>query len=265
MTEIMYEVNSAWIGLALFVAMVAAVELGYRNGKARARATSDVSREHINGIQATFLGILALLLGFTLSLALQRFDSRSEAVVDEANAIGTAYLRTDLLPDSLRAEGRRLIGDYVDLRVQASSLSVVERAERPRLVEAQTKAQSALWALARRGVEADPNAYVPTLFVEAVNALIDSQGRREAALQRHVPEVVLGLLGMTLLMSGWVVGFAAGAAGHRPSMVGYLMVLLIVVLVFMILDLDRPRRGLIQVSQQSMLDLQASIRAARPH
>lgn len=264
MTEFLYEVNSAWIAAVLLAAMVAAVELGYRIGATRARSTNEVSREHINGIQATFLGILALLLGFTLSLALQRFDSRSEAVVDEANAIGTAFLRTDLLSDALRAEGRRLVGDYVDLRVQASALSVVEHTERARVAEAQTRAQAALWALARRGVEADPNAYVPTLFIEAVNTLIDSQGRREAALQRHVPEVVLGLLGATLLMSGWVVGFAAGAAGHRPSLVGHLMVMLIVVLVFMILDLDRPQRGLIRVSQQSLLDLQASIHAARP-
>ncbi|MFO1337013.1 MAG: hypothetical protein U1F53_02060 [Burkholderiaceae bacterium] len=264
MTEFLYEVNSAWIAVGLFATMVAAVELGHRIGAARAPSTSEASKEHIQGIQATFLGILALLLGFTLSLALQRFDSRSEAVVDEANAIGTAYLRADLLPEGLRGEGRRLIGGYVDLRVRASDLSAVEHAERQRLGEAQSRAQAALWALARRGVEADPNAYVPTLFAEAVNALVDSQGRREAALQRHVPEVVLVLLGATLLMSGWVVGYAAGVAGHRPSMVGYLMVLLIVVTVFMVLDLDRPRRGLILVSQQSMLDLQAGIRAAAP-
>ena len=81
--------------------MVATVELGYRNGKARARTTSDVSREHINGIQATFLGILALLLGFTLSLALQRFDSRSEAeILADAQARiarlgGAEYLRAN--------------------------------------------------------------------------------------------------------------------------------------------------------------------------
>ncbi len=264
MAEFLYEISSAWVAAALLVTMVVAIELGYRPGTLRARATTEASKEHINGIQATILGILALLLGFTLSLALQRFDSRSEAVVDEANAIGTAYLRVDLLPADLRGQGRQLVGDYVDLRVRASSLSVVERAERPALVQAQSQAQAALWALARRAVEVDPNAYVPTLFVEAVNALIDSQGRREAALQRHVPEVVLGLLGVTLLMSCWVVGFAAGVAGHRPSLVGYLMVALIVVLVFMILDLDRPRRGLIQVSQQSMLELQSGIRAARP-
>jgi uncharacterized membrane protein (Fun14 family) len=79
-----------------------------------------------------------------------------------------------------------------------------------------------------------------------------------------VPELVLLLLYATFLMAGAIVGYASGVAGHRPSFASYIMVALIVVLVFMILDLDRPRRGLIQVSQKSLVDLQASIRAPSP-
>jgi uncharacterized membrane protein (Fun14 family) len=101
------------------------------------------------------------------------------------------------------------------------------------------------------------------LFIQALNELIDSYGRRDAALGRHVPELVLFLLYGTFLMTGGVVGFAAGVAGHRASIVTYILVILIVVLTFIIVDLDRPRRGLIQVSQSSLIDLGAAIDAAQ--
>ena len=88
--------------------------------------TDDDSKTHINATQSSTLGILALLLAFTFSLSLQRFDTRSDAMVDEANAIGTAYLRAQMLPAPLRDETRALLREYVDVRVKAGTLSVVE-------------------------------------------------------------------------------------------------------------------------------------------
>lgn len=259
MMEALYDINSGLVAVALFVTMIAAMEGGYRLGRRRQSVASAELREHINGIQASMLGILALLLGFTFSLALQRFDSRSEAVVDEANAIGTAYLRIQLLPTQMRPDAVRQMSDYVDLRVESGLRSSAALGDRARDAARAQTLQSGLWDGARRGIEFDPNIYAPALYVEAVNGMIDSYGRRDASLNRHVPEVVLLLLYATFIAAGLVVGFAAGIAGHRPSRASHVMVLLIVVLVFIIIDLDRPRRGLIQVSQQSMLDLQGQI------
>lgn len=263
MTEMLYDIHSLVITGGLLVAMSASLEAGYRLGRRR-RAADDVSpKDHIGTIQGAILGILALLLGFTFSLSLQRFDSRSEAVVDEANAIGTAWLRASLLPSPLREDANRLFTEYIDLRIRAGQLALVKQSERRALLDAAGRSQAALWDLARRAVaSAEPQARAPALFVEAVNDMIDSFGRRDAALRRHVPEIVLLLLFGTFLMAGGTVGFAAGTAGHRPSLVSHVMVVLIVVLVFIILDLDRPRRGLIQVSQQSLLDLQTSMRGS---
>jgi Protein of unknown function (DUF4239) len=261
MGEFLYDINSGLIAFVLFVSMAVAIELGYRIGGRRKSVVNEAAKEHINGIQGSILGILALLLGFTFSLALQRFDSRSEGVVDEANAIGTAYLRVQLLPTALRKDIQLRLRDYVDLRVQEGSMTLSASAERDALLAKTASQQTVLWADARKGIEVDPNIYAPALFVESVNQLIDSYGKRIAALNRHVPEVVLLLLYATFLMAGGIVGFSSGIAGHRPSLVSYLMVALIVVLVFIILDLDRPRRGLIQVSQASMVALQTAIRA----
>jgi hypothetical protein len=107
MNEFLYDINSSLIACVLFISMVLAVELGYRVGLRKSHATNDAAEEHVNGIQASILGIPALLLGFTFSLSLQRFDTRSDAVVNERNAIGTAYLRAQLLPAPLNVDAQK--------------------------------------------------------------------------------------------------------------------------------------------------------------
>lgn len=260
MPEFMYDVRSSVIAAILLVSMIALVEVGYRLGLRKQAGVSEDSKSHINAIQGSMLGILALLLGFTFSLSLQRYDSRSAAVVEEANAIGTAWLRTQLLPAALRDEVQATMHEYTDVRVQATSISQVERATLSTLRARTLALQDRLWDQARRAVELDPNPVRTGLYVQALNAVIDQFGTRDAALNRHVPEVVLLLLYVTFLMAGAIVGLACGVAGHRPSAVSYIMIALIVVLVFIILDLDRPRRGVIEVSQRSLVELQLSMR-----
>lgn len=262
MKELMYDINTGLIAAVLLVVVLAAIEAGFRVGRrSKGPATDDDSKQHINATQSSTLGILALLLAFTFSLSLQRFDTRSEAMVDEANAIGTAYLRAQLLPPPLGDETRSLLREYVDVRVETGSLSIVDEERWSALMARAGSLQNALWDHARRAAEINPSPVPSGLFVQATNDLIDSFGRRDAALNRHVPEVVLFLLLGTFLITGAIVGFSGGIVGHRPPLVTFAMVVLIVVLVFVILDLDRPRRGLIVVSEKNLLDLQASMKA----
>jgi hypothetical protein len=127
--ELLYDTDSALIAAVLFVSVAAAIEIGLRVGRRLSVPANEAVKEHINGIQAAMLGILALRLGFTFSLARQRYDSRSEAVVDEANAIGTARLRTQLLPATLRGEAQALLRNYSGARVQASTLTLADHAQ----------------------------------------------------------------------------------------------------------------------------------------
>lgn len=159
MKELLYDTDSALIAAVLFVSMAVAIEIGLRVGRLRSVPTHDAAKEHINGIQSAILGILALLLGFTFSLSLQRYDSRSEAVVDEANAIGTAWLRTQLLPAALRGEAQALLREYTGTRVQASTLTLADHAQLDALMARAAQQQTALWSLARRALELDPNSY----------------------------------------------------------------------------------------------------------
>ena len=255
----MYDIHSGLIAVALFISMALAIEVGFRFGLRAQPSANEASKAHINAIQSSILGILALLLGFTFSLSLQRFDSRSEAMVDEANAIGTAYLRAQLLPPAVRGKVQTLLREYVDLRVQASRISVVHQEARGALMAKISQLHKQLWLNAKQAAELDASAVKTGMFIQSLNDLIDSFGKHDAVLNRHVPEVVLLLLYGTFLMAGAIVGFSSGVAGHRPSLVSYILVLLIVVLVFLIIDLDRPRRGLIEVSNKSLLELQTYI------
>jgi hypothetical protein len=260
----MYDQNSLLISGILFVLMLIAIEVGYLLGRRNDVHLNEMYRKHVVAIQASLLGVLALLLGFTFSLSLQRFDDRSQAVVDEANAIDTSYLRAQLLPTAIRGEVQTLLRHFVDLRVQAGEISLDKEEQRYVIVAKTNKVLDELWGYARRAAEDDGRSMTTGLFIQSVNDLIDSYGQRDAALIRHVPELVLILLLGTILLTGGVVGYAAGVGGHRPSSVTYIMVMLIVILTFMIIDLDRPRRGLIRVSQSNLIDLGVAIDMARP-
>lgn len=259
MNELMYGINTFWIASAILCTMLLAIEAGYRLGLQRHAHESDSSRAHLNSILAANLGVLALLLGFTFSLSMQRFESRSKAVVDEANAIGTTVLRAQLLPDGIRDDVQHLLRRYVEVRAEAAATRLDNAYEREaQLVEAR-RLQDALWSAARRTGEADARVIPSGLFIQAVNELIDSFGRRTAELDRHVPEIVMILLYGTLLMTGLIIGYTAGTTGRRASFGSYILTGLIVLLVFVIVDLDRPRRGLITVDHTPLTNLQNAI------
>lgn len=262
MREIMYDKNSFLIAAILFVSMLAVVEVGSWLGLRNAAATAKSIKTQLNGLQGSLLGILALLLGFTFSQSLQRFDIRSAAVVDEANAIGTTYLRLDLLPPEHRDASIVLMQEYVETRIQAAAISVDRHDERQQIIDRSIAIQNDLWQLAIAAAGTTDRPATVNLYLQSLNELIDSNASRNAALERHVPELVLFLLYGTFLLTGALVGYASGVSGVRVSRGTYVLVSLIVVLVFIIIDLDRPRRGLIEVDQSSLIDLRAMTGAA---
>lgn len=262
MHELTYDIPGALIALALFVSMAAAVEVGTRLGRRAAAGVQETVREHVRFIQGATLGILAIVLGFTLSLALQRYDSRSEALVAEANALGTAWLRIGLLPPDQAPHMRRLLHAYAQTRVEAGRVSLDDHGGRQALAARTSAARDALWEGVRKAIAVDSRPATGGLFVQAINEAFDNADTREAALDRHVPEPILDFLYACLLFAGGIVGYGAGLAGHRLSLAGYLLAGMMVLLVFLVLDLDRPRRGLVQVSQKPLVDLVAAWPAA---
>jgi hypothetical protein len=258
MADFLQDLDSTIVAFGLALLMALAVEVGYRIGSRHRASVGETARSQIGAIQGATLGLLALLLGFTFSLALDRHDARSRALVEEANALGTAWLRLDLVAapagDSLRAQ----LDAYIRQRITTTALPQNEHARHAEYAQREAAQQAALWREAATLARPDSGTAPPfgALFVAAVNQAIDAHGLHRAALERHVPNVVMLLLLLSFVVSGGIVGYASGVHGHRSLVSTYLMLGLIVVLVYLIVDLDRPRRGLITVDPSPIAALE---------
>jgi hypothetical protein len=250
-----------WLIFALLLALLlGAVWAGWVLGQKDKKDTDESELSQVRGLQGAMLGLLALLLGFTFSMAVQRFDARRELIVNEANSIGTAYLRADLVDEPERSALRQLLARYVDVRVEFYQAGIDE-AKQDAINAQSDRLHEELW---RNTLAAAAKRPVPptALLVASMNEVIDTHGLRLASLRNHVPALIFWLLFAVAALTSGLTGYAAGF-GRRPGWLPTLTVLLIISLVIIvILDIDRPRRGLIQTGQSSMLDLQKMIRAS---
>lgn len=248
----MYSLNSILIAVLLFALIVLAHELGLRLGNWRlAHSDSDV-KSQTSAIQGGVLGLLALILGFTFSMSIQRYDERSGAEVNEANAIGTAELRTALLPSPYDVQAQTAIDEYIDLRLRSSTVDLTHREQRKALNQETTALQQRIWDIGVVAADANPNPVKTGYFLQATNEMIDAYGSRLDALQRHVPPAIFYLLFVFFISTGVLIGYSSGLGQRRSRVPALVLTLLICLLVFIIIDLDRPRRGVIQVRQDSM-------------
>src|SRR6476619_2062142 len=159
-------------------------------------------REPFAVLQGALLGVVGLILAFGLSLAVGRYQDRRAAVVDEANAIGTTYLRAQMLAEPERTQSLALLMQYTDQAIRLTS-DVPESAYAKHVIATENLLQRRLWALAGQAVATSPVDTAPRLYVETLNAMIDAQGVRVAGLNNQVPSAVLLLE---------VVGAAVGVA-----------------------------------------------------
>jgi hypothetical protein len=241
------------VGLAVILAVS---ELGWQLGmRGSGRGGSNAST-----LESAMLGLLALIIGFSFSMALSRFEARRDAVVNEANAIGAAALRARLLPDPHRAETLKLLREYIQIRLDIVQ-SGQSLAESKTAVDRSNGVQESLW-LQVKALTAKDNGMVPTgLFIQALNEMIDDQAKRLAALRNRIPNIVLlGLFGIAATAAGFA-GYASGLDKKRTRLPVCIMGLLVAMVIILIFDLDRPSSGLIINDQQSMIDTAATIAA----
>ena len=259
--ELLYDQPEWPILVGLLGLLLLAIEAGYRVGRRRRPASSELVRAQVGSIQGALLGLFALLLGFTFAMALARFDVRRQMVVREANAIGTAALRAQLLPAGQRAHMAELFRRYVETRRRTAHGPNIRTPGHMALDAEAGRLQGRMRRQAAAAAEADPRSVPRGLLLQAMNELIDVKGERDAALANHVPESVLMLLFAFAVLTSGVLGYGNGLAGARALGTAGALTVVITLVILIIIDLDRPRRGLIHVSEESMINLQQSLGA----
>jgi len=228
----------------LFAFLLASLEAGFRTGRRASRHHDAAPGEQVGAIQGAILGMLGLLLAFSFAAAGSRFMERQDLIAQEANAIGTSWLRADLLGEPSRSELRRALQTYTEHRVavfagrsgglDAAALEAVD----PQLTR--------IWSAALAGVAARPAATLAVL--PPVNEVIDLHTTRLAAARKHVPLLVLGLLVACSSLALSVIGYGCGVAGRRRAPMTLPLTFLIGTALWVTIDLDYPRRGLIRLS-----------------
>ncbi len=248
---------------ALFIATLlvglVSVECGYRLGRQRRQGADRDTDAPIGEMVAATLALLAFLLAFTFGMAAERYDVRRHLVLDDANAIGTTYLRATLLPEH-RDEIRALLREYVDLRLDAFQSKEIEHALRR-----SGELQDLLWRHATELGTKHPNSIVVGLFIQSLNDMIDLHAKRvEMGMRNPIPAAIWGALYTVAILSLAAMGYHGGLVGSRRPLVVLAVTIAFSVVLWLIADLDRPREGTLQVSQEALIDLQKSMKESSP-
>ncbi len=261
--ELLYGVKEWVIFVALFGLIFSATEIGFQIGRRLRSNIDDASRSEYNTIQGAVLGLLALLLGFTFAMSISRYQAGKELIIDESNAIGTTFLRARFLPEPYGSEVSNLMRRYVDILLKFYGSGIDPKKLREANDETE-RIQNELWSRAVAVGERDPRAVTRGLFIQSLNAVIDLHAKRLWVKENHVPEIIFILLYGAAIMSMGLVGSGWGLGGRRNLISTVTAAILIVSVILVIVDLDRPKRGLIQVNQQSLIRLRDSLNRGAP-
>jgi hypothetical protein len=251
-----FELPTWVLALLLAVLVLGAAGIGMLVGRSL-RENQENIRESFGVLQAALIGFMGLILAFGLSLAVGRYEARRQAVVEDANAIGTTYLRAQTLDEPIRSQSLTLLVAYTDAELQLSELPPGSAAAK-KTIAAASALQRPLWKLAAQAVREQPTATAPKLYEESLNEMIDQQTVRVGGLGNRVPSEVLlvEVIGAVIALS--LLGLHVGVLGRGvvPLLLAAAMVTL---LLYTVVDLDRPTRGLIQVPDTALAQLRASM------
>jgi hypothetical protein len=249
-----------WILFVLTATMsIIAVEAGTRLAKVVLRRQEKEPEGPLGSLVNSVLGLLALILAFAFGMTAARFDARKQLVLEEANATRSCYLRAGLLPENQKLEIRRLLRDYVEIRLNGTMANVAE------ILQQSAELQDRLWIQGESLVKADMDSELRTLFLGSLNQVFEiNESRKTVGLLYRIPGTIwLSLYALTLL-SMLAIGYQIGMSGARrlsgmPVMAGAFSLVIV-----MIADIDRAGHGKFQVSQQPVADVQQMMQRMTP-
>ncbi len=226
--------------------MLVCMESGRRLGAAEQRRSPEGTQKGLSAVEGAVFALLGLLIAFTFSGAATRFEARRQLIGQEANAIGTAYLRIDTLPKSAQQELRDLFRRYLDARI-AHYKHLDRQSETAALAKKELALQGEIWskAVAATTINGTPPS-TAMLMLPALNEMIDITTTRAVATQNHPPRIIFIMLCGLSLLSALLAGYGM-SRGKRSPLHVITFAAIISFTVYVILDLEYPRRGLVRV------------------
>ena len=248
------------LGAWLFAAMLVAALLG-GFVKRRLAATGEegwAGNEAQEGYAlSAVLGLLALLVGFSYALAVDRYEERRQLVVEEANAVAVAFLHTRLLSEPHRERGLRILSAYLDNRIELGR-AMSHDVARP-LLRRDEQLVSELWRAAEAAYPTIRDYDFSTAYLAAVSRVVEVDVARKEARSVHVPFAAVALLTIYLIVAAGMLGFVMKGTGGR--MVSAFLLVLLTLSILLVIDIDRPVRGAVNESQAPLLSLRGTLAA----
>jgi hypothetical protein len=257
--------NPAFFGaifaLLLATGVIVLLEVGRRIGARRLAKEGEAAAKGFGAIEAAVFALLGLILAFSFSGALTRFDARRHLIVAEANNIGTAFLRIDLLPVDAQARMRDLFRRYLDSRIEAYRKLPDMEAVKAELARS-VKLQSEIWSLAVSSSQKSATPQAMMLLLPALNAMIDITTTRTEAARIHSPLIIWVMLGALTFACALFAGYDMASRKHLNLFHSAAFAVVLAVTVYVIIDLEYPRIGLIQMSDSDhvLVDLRESMK-----
>ena len=246
------------ITFGAFAVVIVSILVGYFLGRHQRGRGIEYGDAPIGSVVGSMLGLLAFILAFTFGIVTSRFDTRKQLLLDDVNAIATATIRSDLLPEPHRTECRALMKRYLDLRIEA----IQDHSVVPRAMAESESIQVALWRHATALARLDMNSDIGALYVEALNDLINThRSRFTVAFLYRIPSVIWTGLILITLASMAAVGFQFGLAGRMSWIMTFMLAITFSSVIVLIARLDRVERGAIIVDQKPMIELQRKLEA----
>lgn len=244
----------------LLLGVLLCLRIGWRSGRARLLADGDDATAGLGALEGAIYALMGLLIAFTFTGAAARFEHRRDLIVEEANAIGTAWLRLDLLDAGTRSDVRDLFRQYLDARMEGYA-SIGDRGAVAAAMGKSAELQNAIWTRLVTAAREDPTPRIATAVLPSANEMFDLANTRVLATNQHPPIAIYLMLAFLVLVSALFAGFGMAKARSQSILhvVGFAAIVSIAV--YLILDLEFPRLGLLRVDDfdQAFVQLRQSM------
>ena len=238
--------------IGMVIAVIAASEIGFYIGmRLQDRGSNPGESRMTSSVVGGMLGLVAFLMAFSIGITISHHSERKNMVITEANAIGVAWLRAGFLEDVDSKLLRQLLREYAEIRIAAANLEM----ELPAVMKRSEQIHGEMWVIIERSVKQGNDTDIMTSLVEAVNDVIKTHSIRLTAAHKRLPSILGLVLITSTILCFLLVGVASSADRKRDTPAIFLFAIVFTAVLMIMVDLDRPQRGMLTVSQTAMADV----------